>query len=142
MKVSNTRTFNRSSTIEPLISLDRPESGRLDKHQYQVFRCRSDPKDKTSTTYEVTVEYFKAGSPEEWINFQKSLEKVFLGQHDTQGPQKYAKARQLLQGEALAAFDAYKAAQDPATFTETNANFDDAMISVTKYVFLERVSQV
>ena len=113
MKVTTPRTFNRLTVVEPPISLNRTESGRLEKHQYQVFCCRSDLKDKASTTYEVTVNYFKAGTPEEWINFQKALSKVFLGQHGTTDVARFAKTRQLLQGEALAAFDTYKAEQDP-----------------------------
>ena len=141
MKIASPRTFNPQTVIEPPISLERPEPGRLEKHQYQVFWCRSDPKDKASTTYDVTVNYFKTGTPEEWINFQKSLEKVFLGQNDSTGAQRFVKIRQLLQGEALSAFDAYKDDQ-PVGFNRTLDTFKDAVIAVTIYVFHERAAQI
>ena len=61
--------------------------------------------DDQSTTYELTIGYFKTGTPEELLLFLQQLRKIFAGQNITNGPGKYAITRHLLQGDALATFN-------------------------------------
>ena len=58
-----------------------------------------------STTYELTVSYFKMGTEEELLLFLQNVQKIFSGQNVTNGPNRYAIVRRLLQGDALAAFN-------------------------------------
>ena len=99
----------------------------------QTFKCRTTPADVGSPTYEVTVQYFSNGNAENWIQFQKCLDRVFNGQGDTNVPNKYAKIRQLLQGEALAALETHVVSI--SGHTETNDWYRVAVNSVSKHVF-------
>ena len=63
------------------------------------------PANENSSTYKLTVLYFQARTPEELLLFIRSLKKVLVGQNITTGPNQYALARQLLQGDVLTAFE-------------------------------------
>jgi hypothetical protein len=55
--------------------------------------------------YEIVVFIFRAGSAEEFLFWQRDLNKVLIGQNAVTGPSRYAMTRRLLDGDALAAFD-------------------------------------
>ena len=59
--------------IQPVIGLERPVKKTLSKDESLVFKLRSNPTDETSTTYELTVPFFKHGTPEELLVFFKDL---------------------------------------------------------------------
>ena len=89
------------STTDPPVLFDQPKLEAKGKHLVQTFKCHWTPVDVGSPTYKVAVLYFSIGTPETWIQFQKYLDRVFTGQGDMIGPNKYAKIRQLLQEEDL-----------------------------------------
>lgn len=91
--------------VAPVIGLERPKARTLSKDECLQFKLRSRPTDADSTTYDLTVGYFRSGTPEEFLRFLRNVNKVFSGQNITTGPERYAIYRRLLQGDALAAFD-------------------------------------
>ena len=104
MKVVPPRHYNKKTLVVPPIPLEREETKKVSKAKVQTFKCRTDPSNKDSPAYEVCVPYFSDGTPEEWIVFLRTLTAAMKGQGDTTGPAQYVKARQLLQGSALATF--------------------------------------
>ena len=91
--------------IVPIIGLNRPEKQTLNKGEYVVLKCRTDPTDETSSSYDLPIPYFSTGTPEEWLRFVRNLSKVYVGQNLTTGPQQYACIRRLLDGNALTVFE-------------------------------------
>ena len=63
------------------------------------------PQDTDSTTYKIPMSYFRDGTPKEWLLFKKKLKRCIKGQSATTGQAKYALARRLLAGQALADFN-------------------------------------
>lgn len=133
MKLSVSRTMNHAPTSEPPIPFERPITETKGKHLAQTFKCRLTPADAGLTAYKVTVPYFSHGMPEIWIQSQKSLKRVFAGQGDTTGTNKYTKLRQLLQGEAAAALETH--VLSVLNHTETNATYVLTLNAVLEYVF-------
>ena len=84
--------------IVPIIGLNRPEKQTLNKGEYVVLKCRTDPTDETSSSYDLPIPYFSTGTPEEWLRFVRNLSKVYVGQNLTTCPQQYACIRRLLDG--------------------------------------------
>ena len=140
MKVAPQRTFNKSAMIKPPLPLEKVKSPRYEKHQVQTFKCRVDPTDDKSSQYEIAVPFFDAGTPEEWIYFQRCLERAFGGQGDTTGLQQYKKVRMLLQGEALTAFEAH--VTTAVNHAETVNSLKEALGAVTDSVFPKKLAQV
>jgi hypothetical protein len=71
------------------------------------FKLLSSPsKPKDSPTYEVVVNVFRNGTPEEYIKAIIAIDKVCKGQGiDKEAKQKYVMACRILQGEALTSFN-------------------------------------
>jgi hypothetical protein len=69
------------------------------------FKLLSVPGKKDSPTYEVTVNAFKTGTPEEYIKTLIALDQVCVGQNLKDAKEKYTMARRVFQGEALTAFN-------------------------------------
>ena len=111
------------------IDIERP-SLEFKKGKYITLKLRANPSDEGSATYEMQMRFFDTGSCEEWLLFLNNLEKVFIGQNITAGPQKFAMARRLLKGGTLAAFNRHANGQ-----TETNANYTVVIRQTTEYVF-------
>ena len=97
---SKTKTF-----VPPAIALERPEKKEYDKSDLLSLKLRSNPADKNSQTYELTVPFFRSGTPEEWLVTKKNIEKVIAGQNITTPAAKYAMTRRILEGDALAKFN-------------------------------------
>ena len=123
--------------IPPPIPFERPPRQELKKDQQLTVTLRSNPTDPHSQTYNMTIPFFRHGTPEEWLLIKKTLMKILVGQNITAGPPKYAMARRVLEGDALARFDA-KASE---LASETNANFDLCINAVTSYVFPTKALQ-
>ena len=140
MKLSVPRTFNRAMSVTPPIDLKRPSIQKFSKDQVQTFKCRVDATNLNSNLYDIAVPYFSDGTPEEWIYFQRHLNRAYAGQGDTNGGQRYAKIRMLLQGEALAAFESQVTATD--NHTETLDTLDRAIQAVSACVFPDRAAQI
>lgn len=119
------------------IPLLRPSRPSLVKGQYETMKLRTNPTSTTSPIYELTVVYFGTGTPEEWLKFKKSLDKVIDGQNLTNGPAKFALARRVLIGDALATFEASAVDKN-----ETNDTFGECMDALTAHIFPARALQL
>ena len=133
MKVSPPRVYNRRSLVVPPIPVEREEAKTLSKDKYQSYKCRTDPTNKDSPTYEIAVPYFGDGNPEKWIQFLRLLKQVFKGQGDSTSPARYVKARQLLVGDTLTSFESHVSSIEG--HTETLTTFQGAIMAVAKDVF-------
>ena len=117
--------------VSPAIGLEWPAlKEKLNKTQCLTFKLCSMPADKNSSTYELTVPFFRSRMPEELLLFIKSLKKVIVGQAITSGPNQYALARRLLQGDVLAAFEKATTAQT----SETIAMFKECLKDLKKHI--------
>jgi hypothetical protein len=138
MKVSSAIANRSSSSARkeppPPIPLQRPEVPELKKSEYLVMKLRTDPADPASQTYDLSIRYFRMGTPEEWLLFVRDLRRVLIGQNITTGPAKYAMIRRLISGDAEAVFN--RAATNHGN--ETNANFELCLKDVTTHVFPQR----
>ena len=54
---------------------------------------------------ELTIHYFRTGTPEEWLRIRAKILEVITGQNLTTGAQRFTMVRRVLQGDALAAFN-------------------------------------
>ena len=114
-KPANGENPVRRRRLNAPIHLERPDKVELEKGQYVVLKLRTNPADEKSTTYDLPLPFYSTGTPEEWLRFKLNLSKVLIGQNITTGPPKYALARRVLEGDALAAFEAAAALQDTET---------------------------
>jgi hypothetical protein len=103
----------------------------LGKADYLTIKLRAVPTEADSQTYELNVPYFQTGTPEEWLLTKKAILKVIASQNITTGPGRFAMARRILDGDALAAFNETAEKQT----LETTATFVICMDAVTKHIF-------
>jgi hypothetical protein len=128
----------RARMILPPIPLERPERQILEDGNYVSFKLRAVPLDHESQQYFLSVPYFSTGTPESWIIFRKNLDKVLVGQNVTTGPPTYAMARRILEGAALARFEASVIENG----TETLEHFALVIEDMGEYVFPRRALQM
>ena len=130
--------------IPPPIPFERPTAAKEEdpsktKGSTRVgFDLRAVPGNPNSQTYKLYMDVFSDGTPEEWLLHMKQLDKVLVGQNCLNGPEKFAMARRVMDGDALAAFD--EAAR--VRGDETNENFKLVMQDVTSHIFPRRALQV
>ena len=122
----------RRVPMEPPIALERPVKKELEKGDYLTYKLRNDPADPQSPGYELTIPYFRDGTPEQFLRFRKNLNKVFAGQNVTDGPGMFTIGRRLMDGDALSHFENFVTAE---ALTQTVNNFTRAMEAVGKHVF-------
>ena len=122
----------RRAAIEPPIPLDSPVKKELEKGEYLTYKLRNDPTDNSSGAYELTIPFFRDGTPEQFLRFRKNLNKVFVGQNVTDGPGMFTIGRRLMDGDALAEFENFVTREQ---LTQTVNNFNRAMEAVCKHVF-------
>ena len=96
-----------------------------------VIKCRSNPTDSISTTYDLSIPIFKDGNPDKFLKWVKNVKRAAKGQNMTTGPTKFALAKRLLDGGALIAFEN----AGTAVASETNETFKQAIKDVTEHVF-------
>ena len=64
----------------PPIPLEREEANvTLKKGEFADFKLLTDPADKDSPEYTLSLPYFKKGGLEDWLIFRQTLKKVFQG---------------------------------------------------------------
>lgn len=135
MKVSQPSTkTGRKPYVPPPIPLERPTVRELKKQEYLTMKLRSDPADANSQTYDLTIQFFRTGTPEEWLLFQRDLQRVLTGQNINAGPQKFAMIRRLITGDTLTVFD--NAANQRGN--ERNETFILCLQDVTNHIFPKR----
>ena len=101
---TNFETANKRF-LKPVIGLERPPQVTLIKGEYVILKCRTIAGDASSPTYNLPILYFKTGSPEEFLNWGKNLDKAIIGQDYTIVEFKYGMALRFLDGYSLAAFN-------------------------------------
>jgi hypothetical protein len=104
------------------------------------FKLLSVTGKKDLPTYEVTVNIFKTGTPEEYIKALIALEQVCIGQNLKDAKEKYSMARCVFKGEALTAFnnaaDTASSLDDKSDLgIETDANYKIVLKEVGRAVF-------
>ena len=131
--VSDIRT-QRTALAPPPIPLERMVPKELTKGNYVTVKLQSVPTDPSSQTYELNVGLFRSGTPESFLEFCRDLIKAIDGQNITTGPGKYAMARRLLAGDALAVFN-QRAVE---VGNETGDHFLQVLNRLTSHVFPQR----
>jgi len=129
--IHNGVSSNAKRYVTPSIGLHHPAKKELRKDEILEFNLRTNPTAEGSPQYKLTIPYFANGTPEELLIFIKNLRQVIAGQNATAGPAKYQLARRVLQGDALAAFNA---AADVAG-NETNEHFEVVIQGLIRHVF-------
>ena len=59
------------------------------------MKCCTNPSDADPTAYEVPLEYFKEGAPEEWLLWKVKMTHFLVGKHATKGAAHFDFAKQL-----------------------------------------------
>eukprot|EP00957_Ditylum_brightwellii_P125707 9581974-Ditylum_brightwellii.AAC.1 len=75
----------------PPISFYMPDSDmKLSPLDYQVYKLRTNPKDKKLAVYNLVVKYYKVRTPVEWLQFIKDITQVIKGQDIQDGDAAYS----------------------------------------------------
>jgi hypothetical protein len=61
-------TQERRAPAEPPIPFDRPVKRELEKGDNLVYKLRNNPADPTSGGYDLTIAYFRDGTPEQFLS--------------------------------------------------------------------------
>ncbi len=123
---------------EVVIPLEREPEKELPKDKRIVMKLRSTPTDANSQLYEVVTRAFDHGTPEEWIRHLKMIRRILTGQNITNGPDSFRMTRRLLEGKALADFEASVTTNE---YTETVANLSLVLRDVAIPIFPTRALQ-
>ena len=127
---------NGTRLLKPAIGLKSPDRGDEGKHDKRI-KCRTNIGDADTTTYKIPMAYFRNRTPKEWLLFKKKLTRCMTGQNATSGPTKYALARRLLSGRALANFNHAVTANG----NKSLANYKRCIQAVTLGVFPQSALQ-
>jgi hypothetical protein len=124
----------------PPIPLIAAEEGKAKTEETMKFKLLSVPGKKDSPTFEVVVQPFRNGTPEEFIKTLISLDQVCKGQNLREAKEKYVMARRVFLGETLTAFNNATAKvsslEDKSDVgVESEANFKLVLKEVSKAVF-------
>ena len=90
--------------VLPSIPLEPPTTVTFVKGEYIVVKCRSDPTNADSLTYELPIPYFRSGTPEVYLKWLANARKAYVGKNCQSGPEKFGMFKRLLEGEAKAVF--------------------------------------
>jgi hypothetical protein len=103
---AKTPSYRKFNSIPPPIQFERADwSKEKDDDLVSSFKLRTNPSEADSRIYEMKVRAYRMGTPEQFILWKRDLEKVLTGQNVVAPPDKFAMARRLLDGDALAAFN-------------------------------------
>ena len=97
-----------------------------------MYKLHNNPAEDQSPMYKLSVPYFCSGTCEEYLLFEKNINRVVTGQGATTGPNKFLVARRLLEGDALMMFNNAL----PAGTNETNASFKTCMKALRNSIFM------
>ena len=130
-KQTNSMKRGNFRVVPAPIDLARPAEKINDSnYEFEKIKCRTNPSDPDSTTYEVPLEYFATGTPEEWLLWKAKMFRCLAGQNATNGPTQFTFARRLLKGQALTVFE-----NEIGTGAETLVSFKESLKAVTADIF-------
>jgi hypothetical protein len=124
----------------PPIPLVAVEEGKVKSDEAMKFKLQSVPGKKDSPTFEVVVNPFRNGTPEEFIKTLIALDQVCKGQNLKEAKDKYVMARRVFLGETLTAFNNASAkvsskADESDKGEESEDSFKLVLKEVSKAVF-------
>eukprot|EP00957_Ditylum_brightwellii_P150878 11488629-Ditylum_brightwellii.AAC.1 len=67
--VATTTKRSNPGVKRAIIPFQRPAPRQLERGQFHAYKLRTTPADPTSLIYKLSVPFFDAGTPEEWIKF-------------------------------------------------------------------------
>eukprot|EP00957_Ditylum_brightwellii_P198297 15110600-Ditylum_brightwellii.AAC.1 len=77
MKIGNKSLEFANQNIRnklPHIPFYMPDSEKkLSPLYYQIYKLRTNQKDKKLAVYNLVVKYYKVGTPEEWLQFMEAI---------------------------------------------------------------------
>eukprot|EP00957_Ditylum_brightwellii_P145358 11069934-Ditylum_brightwellii.AAC.1 len=116
MKIDNNslKFANQNLRKKPLpIAFYMPDSEKkLSPLDYQIYKLRTNPKDKKLAMYNLVVKYYKVGTYEEWLQFIGAITQVIKGQDIQDGDAVYSLVKSLLKGGALQVFQNKEESQE------------------------------
>eukprot|EP00957_Ditylum_brightwellii_P061123 4638348-Ditylum_brightwellii.AAC.1 len=98
LKFSN-RNFRNKPLPIPFYMLDKKK--KLSPLDYQTYKLQANLKDKKSVVYNLVVEYYKVGTPAEWLQFMDTIMQMIKGQDIQDGDAEYLLVKSLLKGDTL-----------------------------------------
>ena len=81
MKVSGYRGSSKTNGIpkkkehKSPIDIEKPAKPSLKPGEHDARKCRADPADANSGTFEIKIGYFSSGSPEEWLDYVAAMKR-------------------------------------------------------------------
>eukprot|EP00957_Ditylum_brightwellii_P110259 8409513-Ditylum_brightwellii.AAC.1 len=84
---------------------------KLIPSDYKTYKLQTNPKDKKYAVYNPVVKYYKAGTPEEWLQFMDVITQVIKKQDIQDKDAAYLLIKILLDGDALQVFKNEEASQ-------------------------------
>ena len=128
---SSKKSKSKSLEVTPAIPLERPEPKEYSSQNFLSNKCYSTPGDANSNTYNVSVQYFEEGTPEEWLQLLAAHKRVCQGQNITNGPGMYNVLSRHLKGAILSKFNTVAEARR----TQTVEHLKLIMADLTAHVF-------
>eukprot|EP00957_Ditylum_brightwellii_P066460 5045230-Ditylum_brightwellii.AAC.1 len=109
LEFANCNQGNKPLPI-PFYSAD--DAKKLILSDYQTYKLCTNLKDEKSAMYNLVVKYYKAGTPEEWLQFIDAIMQVIKGQDIQDRDAAYLLVKSLLRGDTLQVFKNEEASQD------------------------------
>ena len=146
MKNTMIQTFNQKmSTSVPMPFWKQEEPNEQSHKQLTAHEVKYNHTDPNSATYNVYIDPFDSGMPEQWLNFQTKLRIIIRGNGlDENGPVRFNLMRALLNDDApLRLFDerASKLTANKDGYTENKTDDILCLHSLTEHVFPYQVLQ-
>mgnify|MGYP003344119829 FL=1 len=122
---------SKSLEVTPAIPLDRPEPKEFSSNNYLSNKCYSVPGDATSNTYNVSVQIFNDGTPEEWLQLLAAHKRICQGQAIRNGPGTYDVLARHLKGATLSKYNTTQEVHG----NQTIEHFNLVVADLTAHVF-------
>jgi len=122
---------NRNAVPPPILFKRSHWAKDTDNAMVSTFKLRCNPTQADSQLYELKARSFDTGTVEQFILWKRDLDKILMGQNVTRPIDKFAMARRVLEGDALATFNekAYTLG------IESEENFKKSMEALASHIF-------
>eukprot|EP00957_Ditylum_brightwellii_P139595 10639174-Ditylum_brightwellii.AAC.1 len=77
LEFANCSVGNKPPPIPFYVSDSNKKVSPLD---YQIYKLRTNPKDKKSAVYNLVVKNYKVETPEKWLQFMEAIAQIIKGQ--------------------------------------------------------------
>ena len=117
--------------VIPIIPYERPVKTEFVKGDYIVIKCRTNPANADSPTYEIPIPYFRTGTPEQYLKWLCNARKACVGQNCVSSAEKFGMFKRLLEGEAKAVFSM----EEERGEITSDEHFETCVNKLTEHVF-------